>query len=55
MSTTNMREEEIERLITGLQRSRDGFTKRYDKTPRQATGKRLSERDRELAEAFRNR
>lgn len=50
-----MREEEINQLVRGLERSRDGFMKRHGKTPEQATGKRLSQRDRELAEAFRNR
>ena len=50
-----MREEEINQLLRGLQRSRDGFIKRQGKAPEQTTGKRLSERDRELAEAFRNR
>ncbi|UAN56968.1 hypothetical protein [Serratia sp. JSRIV004] len=50
-----MTEQEINQLVKGLQRSRDGFTKLHGKTPEQATDKRLSERDRELAEAFRNR
>ncbi|WP_197062136.1 MULTISPECIES: hypothetical protein [unclassified Serratia (in: enterobacteria)] len=50
-----MTEQDINQLVRGLERSRDGFMKRHGKTPEQATGKRLSQRDRELAEAFRNR
>lgn len=50
-----MTEQEINQLVKGLQRSRDGFTKRHGQAPEQATSKRMSERDRELAEAFRNR
>lgn len=50
-----MTEQEVNQLINGLKRCRDGFTKRHGKTPEQVTGKRLSQRDRELAEAFRNR
>lgn len=42
-----MNEKEIEQLITGLKRSRDGFTHRYGKTPEQALGKRMTKRDRE--------
>jgi hypothetical protein len=51
----NMTEQQINQLVRGLERSRDGFIKRHGKTPEQATGKRLTQRDRELAEAFRNR
>nr|WP_314590690.1 hypothetical protein [uncultured Serratia sp.] len=50
-----MNEHEINQLVNGLKRSRDGFAKRHGKPPAQAKGKRLSQRDRELAEAFRNR
>ena len=55
MSTTKMHEKEIEQLINGLKRSRDGFTHRYGKTPEQAIGRRMTKRDRELMDAFRNR
>lgn len=50
-----MTEHEINRLIQGLQRSRDSFIQRYGKTPEQVTGKRMTQRDRELMECFRNR
>ncbi|HHQ6617977.1 TPA: hypothetical protein ACSTL0_004438 [Serratia fonticola] len=50
-----MTEQEINQLVKGLQRSRDGFMKRHDKAPEQATGRQVSQRDRELVEAFRNR
>lgn len=50
-----MNEKEIEQLINGLKRSRDGFTHRYDKAPEQALGKRMTKRDRELMDVFRNR
>jgi hypothetical protein len=55
MKVMNMTEQQINQLVRGLERSRDGFIKRHGKTPEQATGKRLTQRDRELAEAFRNR
>ncbi len=55
MSTTKMHEKEIEQLINGLKRSRDGFTHRHGKTPEQAIGKRMTKRDRELMDVFRNR
>lgn len=50
-----MNEKEIEQLINGLKRSRDGFTQRYGKTPEQAIGRRMTKRDRELMDVFRNR
>ncbi|HHB9523337.1 TPA: hypothetical protein ACOCPK_000742 [Yersinia enterocolitica] len=55
MSTTKMREEEMQRLINELQRSREGFIQNHRKASKQATGKRMTERDRELMDAFRNR
>ncbi|HHH0602009.1 TPA: hypothetical protein ACPZOL_003600 [Yersinia enterocolitica] len=55
MNTTKMREEEMQRLINELQRSREGFIQSRRKASKQATGKRMTERDRELMDAFRNR
>lgn len=50
-----MTEQDINQLVKGLQRSREVFTKHNSKAPEQVTGKRWSQRDRELTEAFRNR
>ncbi len=50
-----MREEEMQRLINELQRSREDFIQNHRKASKQATGKRMTERDRELMDAFRNR
>lgn len=50
-----MHEKEIKQLINGLRRSRDGFTRRHGKAPEQAIGRRMTKRDRELMDAFRNR
>lgn len=50
-----MNEQELNQLVNGLKRSRNGFTRRYGKPSEQATGKPMTQRDRELMQAFRNR
>lgn len=50
-----MTEQEAKALLAGLLNSRDAFTGTYRKAPNRPKVKRMSQRDREIMEAFRNR
>lgn len=54
-SITKMREDEINQLVKGLLRHSEPYRNRQQKAPTKPVARRVTQRDKELMDCFRNR